>query len=210
MLGLATLLQHHIYLALLLGGLFEGETVVVLAGFAAHQGYASWWGVTLVAALVNTLVDQFYFALGHFQGEAVLRRFPSLRAPVARLHPRLFQHRRWLILALRFSYGLRVAGPLVLGMARVPLREFALINAASACLWASIFTSLGYFVGLTLLKLLQKAGHYEHYAVAALIVAGIIAWLVAHLRHRAEAGPRPGVSNGRSGGAHPSEADRPK
>lgn len=42
---IAELLRDHIYAAIVLGGLVEGETTVVLAGYAAHQGYVAWWAV---------------------------------------------------------------------------------------------------------------------------------------------------------------------
>lgn len=60
----SALLQNHVYTAVVQGSLVEGETTVVLAGYAAHQGYAPWWAVALLAAATNFCLDQGYYALG--------------------------------------------------------------------------------------------------------------------------------------------------
>ena len=45
------------YLAVLLGTLLEGETVLLLAGFAAHQGHLAIHWVLLIAFIGGTLGD---------------------------------------------------------------------------------------------------------------------------------------------------------
>ena len=50
---IGALLQQHIYPAIVLGSLMEGETTVVLAGYAAHQGYAPLWAVMVLTAGIN-------------------------------------------------------------------------------------------------------------------------------------------------------------
>jgi len=116
---IASLLREHVYTAILLGGVIEGETAVVLAGFAAHQGYVSLWAVIVLAAVSNFCCDQGYYALGRWRGAWLLVRLPRLRPMVERMLPQLDRHRRWLIFSVRFMYGLRTVGPLALGVARV-------------------------------------------------------------------------------------------
>ena len=43
--SLQSLIEHYGYFAVFLGCFLEGETVLVLAGFAAHMGYLSLPGV---------------------------------------------------------------------------------------------------------------------------------------------------------------------
>lgn len=57
------LLADYGYFAVLAGSLLEGETILILAGFAAHQGHLSLSWVMAVAFVGGTLGDQiFYFA----------------------------------------------------------------------------------------------------------------------------------------------------
>ena len=186
----SALLQSHVYTAVFLGSLVEGETTVVLAGYAAHQGYASWWAVTLLAATINFCLDQGYYALGHWRGEWLLARLPQLRSGVERITPLLHRHRRWGTFGVRFMVGLRTAGPLALGMARVPWRDFVLFNGLGAVVWAAIFSALGYVFGNTIATALGVIAHYEAQAVAAIIVAGLV-WFAYHRVRVARAARHP-------------------
>ncbi len=181
---IASLLQQHVYAAVLLGSVVEGETAVVLAGFASHRGYASWWAVVALAAGANLLSDQAYYALGRWRGAWLLARLPALRRAADRLTPRLHAHRRKLTFGIRFMYGLRIAGPLVLGIARVPWPDFFVFNALGAVVWAATFTTLGWLFGQTVALWLGPLAHVEEGAALAILAAGGVWLLVYALRRR--------------------------
>ena len=61
---LQSLIDTHGYWLLALGCLHEGETILLLAGFAAHRGYLDPWAVFGIASLAGFAGDQFYFFLG--------------------------------------------------------------------------------------------------------------------------------------------------
>lgn len=176
------LLQDHVYTAILIGSLVEGETTVVLAGFAAHQGYVPWWAATLFAAVINFCWDQGYYMLGRWRGAWITARFPALRRGVERIGPHLHRHRRWVVFGVRFMYGLRTAGPLALGMARVPWRDFVLFNALGAMVWAVSFSALGYVFGRAIAVVIGQVVHYETEAVIVIAAAGLIGLAVHRLR----------------------------
>lgn len=181
---IAGLLHDHVYTAIVVGGLIEGETTVVLAGYAAHRGYVPWWAVAGLSALVNFVLDQTWFLLGRWRGEHLLARWPALRRGVDALTPRLQRHRRWIVFSVRFMYGLRTAGPIAMGMARVPWRDFLAFNALGAAVWALVFTGLGYAFGRAVAFVIGEIVHYEMLAVGAILGAGIAFWLW-HSRRRA-------------------------
>ena len=173
---ISALLHTHIYTAIVLGSLVEGETTVVLAGFAAHQGYAPWWAVTLLAAVINFAWDQSLFALGRWRGDWVLSKAPRLRDGVQRLSLLIHRHRRWAVFGVRFMYGLRTAGPIALGLARVPWPDFIVFNAFGAAVWATVFAGLGYAFGNAIARVIGVAAHYEALAVLAILLLGIVAF----------------------------------
>ncbi len=176
------LLNSHVYTAIFLGSLVEGETTVVLAGFAAHQGYAPWWAVTLLAAVINFCWDQSFYALGRWRGDWVLARLPRLRSGVDRMTPLLHRHRRWVIFGVRFMYGLRTAGPIALGLARVPWPDFLVFNALGALVWATLFSALGYVFGKAIAIAIGEIARYEAQAAVAILVAGILGFAIHRLR----------------------------
>jgi membrane protein DedA with SNARE-associated domain len=182
-LDIAGLLRDHVYTAIVLGGLVEGETTVVLAGYAAHRGYVSWWAVAGLSALVNFVLDQTWFLLGRWRGEWLLARVPVLRRGVDAITPRLHHHRKWIVFSVRFMYGLRTAGPIALGIARVPWADFAAFNALGAAVWAVVFTGLGYAFGHAIAFVIGEIAHYEMLVVGAILAGGLLVWLW-HRRRR--------------------------
>jgi membrane protein DedA with SNARE-associated domain len=182
---IASLLRDHVYAAIVLGGLIEGESTVVLAGYAAHQGYVSWWAVAGLSALVNFVLDQTWFLVGRWRGERLLARFQGLRRGVESLTPRLHRHRRWIVFSVRFMYGLRTAGPIAMGMAHVPWADFLVFNALGAAVWAVVFTGLGYAFGRAIAIVLGEIVHYEMLAVGVILAGGLVVWLWHRRRHDA-------------------------
>lgn len=176
-LDISSLLKDHVYAAIALGSLIEGETTVVLAGFAAHQGYAPWWKVTALAALINFVLDQIYYALGRWRGEQLLARFSGLQRGVLRMNPHIHRHRRWIVFGVRFLYGLRTAGPIALGVAHVPGRDFLIFNALGAIIWAVLFSALGYVFGRAISVVLSQAANYEWQAIGIIFAVGLAYWL---------------------------------
>lgn len=48
-----------------------------------------------------------------------------------------------MIAGVRFMYGLRILGPIVIGVSDVPAWRFVLFNAIGAAIWALLITALG-------------------------------------------------------------------
>src|SRR5437867_5755974 len=113
--SLAQLLADHGYLAVFVGSLLEGETILVLAGFAAHQGLLSLPLTLTIAFIGGTLGDQLFFWLGHTWGASLLRRIPGSDRRVRRVRELLSRYDALLIVGIRFMYGLRIVGPIAIG-----------------------------------------------------------------------------------------------
>ena len=62
------LLQTYGYWALLIGTFLEGETIVIIAGLLAQQGYLEPWLIALCAFVGSCSSDQIMFALGRWKG----------------------------------------------------------------------------------------------------------------------------------------------
>jgi membrane protein DedA with SNARE-associated domain len=152
--------------------LLEGETIVFLAGLAAHHGYLWFPAVIAVAVIGGFISDQFFFFVGRRYANRVFTRFPGLARRVPRVQALL---RRWDVLAIllvRFLYGLRIAAPIVIGSSGIPPLRLALFDFIGAVLWASVVASLGYFAGQAVQRL---AGRLDASAVLLLLALALIA-----------------------------------
>jgi membrane protein DedA with SNARE-associated domain len=174
------LLHQYGYLALFAGCLLEGETLLILAGFAAHQGYLSIYWVILLAACAGTLGDQFFFFLGRCFGARVLRRIPQSEARVAQVNRLLMRHYRGFIIAIRFMYGLRVAGPIIIGASKVPAMCFVVFNMIGACIWAVLVAGAGYLFGKTMAHLFAHFRQFEGIAVLLIIAFCLVSFCLHH------------------------------
>jgi len=126
--SLAQLLADHGYLAVFIASLLEGETILVLAGFAAHQGLLSLPLTLTLAFIGGTLGDQFFFWLGHRWGTSLLRRIPGSDQRAQRVRELLGRYDALLIVGIRFMYGLRIIGPIAMGTGGVSPWRFARYN----------------------------------------------------------------------------------
>lgn len=176
------LFQTHGYWALALGCLLEGETVLLLAGFAAHRGWLDPLAVFGIAAVAGFAGDQLAFWLGRRHGDAVLRRWPALGGQRARLERGLQRWPAAMVIGVRFAYGLRVAGPLLIGSSGLPAWRFALLNALGAMLWAGLVGGTGWLFGAGAERLLGRLQHYEGWLLLALLFSGAMTWLVQRAR----------------------------
>jgi membrane protein DedA with SNARE-associated domain len=183
-LDLGTAIQQYGYPVVFIGSLLEGETVLALGGLAAHRGYLALHWVVACAAAGGFLGDQLYFALGRLYGERLVERYPRLAPAVGRARALLEGYDAWVVIGVRFMYGLRTAGPFAMGMTRIEWLRFAWLNLVGAVLWAPLFAAAGYLFGEALQRLLGDLKRVEHWLFGALVIAGVAFWLARRRRWR--------------------------
>jgi membrane protein DedA with SNARE-associated domain len=171
------------FLAILVGTFLEGETVLILGGLAAYQGYLGLPWVILAAFIGSLCGDQLFFFLGRRRSQWILAKRPSWQRRIDRAQKLLERFRTPLILVFRFLYGLRTVAPFVIGMSSVSAIKFVLLNAVGAMVWAIAVGTCGYLFGNALEALLGNIKHYEHEAFLTIAVIGAFIW-VAYFYHR--------------------------
>lgn len=171
--NLAALIAQFGLAAVFAGALFEGETILLLAGYAAHRGYLDFWAVVAVAATAAVLGDQFWFWLGRRHVGRLLARHPSLHLRAQRALALIERHPRASILAMRFLWGLRTALPVAVGMSRVRWQTFLLLNLLSALVWAPLVAGLGYGLGGLIATHAAAFHRYEHWGMALVVAVAV-------------------------------------
>lgn len=179
---LSALIESYGYALVALGCLLEGETLLVLAGFAAHRGHLDLPMVIAIAAVAGFLGDQFFYWLGRRHAPAVLARWPSIERKSARVHALIERYHAPVIVGVRFAYGLRIAGPVIIGTSSIPPGRFAAFNAIGALIWAVAVASVGWFFGHAAEAILGEMHRYEALLLVALVALSLVAWWVARQR----------------------------
>ncbi len=182
--NLSTLIASHGYWILALGCFLEGETILLLAGVAAHLGYMNLWAVLGIAVVCGFAGDQFFFWLGRSYGARILARWPSIAKKVQRVELLIERHDAWVIVGIRFAYGLRIAGPIVIGMSAIPLRRLLAFNFLGALLWAPAIAGLGWMFGQAAERLLDELHQIELWLLLGLVALAAMAWWLQKRRRR--------------------------
>ena len=125
----------------------EGETFVIFAGAAAHQGLLNLHYLILAAWSGSFAGDQLYFFIGRKWGPRLLERFPKQRAPVDLALGFLRKYNTWFILSFRFIYGIRNVSSFAMGLSGLSWTRFLILNFIAAGVWACMFAGAGYLLG---------------------------------------------------------------
>ncbi len=182
--SIESLIDTYGYLAVLIGTFLEGETVLVLGGFAAHRGYLNLQGVVLAAFVGSFCGDQLFFFLGRRHSQTILAKRPSWKARLDKAKNLLDRFGTPFILVFRFLYGLRTVTPFMIGMSSVPVLKFMLLSAISAFVWAFGVGAGGYFFGHALEIAIGDVKQYEVYIFGIITIAGALIWSLYFYRRR--------------------------
>jgi membrane protein DedA with SNARE-associated domain len=182
LLAIAPFIQTYGYLAVFVGALLEGETVLILAGYSVSRGYLEFLPVVILAAAAGAIGDFTYFTLGRIYGPGMIRRYPSLRRVRARA---ILGVRRWgpfSAFVTRFVYGLRIVLPMTMGASKMRPATFVAFNVLGASAFAAFYVTLGFLFGEALAEMLGYLRPYERYIVVGVITAGAVFWAVRKWR----------------------------
>ena len=171
-------LELHGYWVLFVGTFFEGEAILIMAGFLAFQGYLEIRSVILTSFAGSFLGDQFYFYLGYYKGKALLRRFHVIARKFREALRLIEKYGKSVAFFSRYTYGFRIVLPIILGITSLPPRTFMWINLLSALSWAIVFSLAGFLFGKSASLILDDVSKYEHYLLLALMGLIMAAWLV--------------------------------
>lgn len=159
-LSLSEFIANYGYIAILLGSIAEGETITLLGGLAAHEGLLKYSMVVLVALTGAIIGDQLLYALGYRFGTRILHRFHRYQHKITRANRLIRRHPGLFVIGVRFMYGFRIVGPIIIGASRLSPWKFLVLNVIGAIIWAFIFVTLGFFAGEVIAPWLYKLHHH--------------------------------------------------
>lgn len=183
-------LTHYItqygYWALLIGCLLEGETITLLGGIAAHHGLLRLPFVIAVVAFGGTLGDQLLYFAGRYFGGRAIARLKNQQARIERAQKLIASHPVLFVIGVRFMYGFRIIGPVLIGASKLPPARFISLNILGAIIWATFFVLLGYFGGQAISNFVTGSDKKLYSLLFCALVIAVI--LLLRFWHRRRAG----------------------
>jgi membrane protein DedA with SNARE-associated domain len=181
---LESFIAEYGVLFVFVGTLFEGETIVILAGFLSHQGVLNPAEVAVAAFLGSWINDQGLFYIARYSSNSRLVQEQKGKPVFAKALAMIERNANQFILAFRFLYGLRTVSPLALGVSNVPALRYLVLNTIAAAIWAPVMTAIGYTLSIALHGAVGKLEQAEHRIGAAIGIAVVAALVVAFIARR--------------------------
>lgn len=131
--------------------LVEGPVAMFAGGFLASAGDMKLHWVIIISIIADLLGDFFYFYLGRFGGETILKKWGShiglTEKRLAKLEHMFNKHKAKTILIGKLSHGFGLATLVTAGIMKVSTKEFTIYNGLATTLKVFILVFLGFYYG---------------------------------------------------------------
>jgi membrane protein DedA with SNARE-associated domain len=165
------------------------EAIMLFGGFLAGQGKTTLFAVIVAGVAGNLVGSWIAYWVGLKKGRDWALQWHWLHITPERLDKadRWFErYGSWAVLIARMLPIIRTFISFPAGVSRMPFWRFTILTVIGCIPWVTLLAWLGLLVGDNW-EAVQHKLHYFDYAVALLIVAGIIWMLVRYRRRRAAA-----------------------
>lgn len=175
------LLNQYGYLVIFVLTLFEGETVLIIAGILAYQGLLNIELSILAAFLGSTIGDQMFFHFARHEGYRFVKRFKYIWTLLPHAEKMVKRHGTSVVLYARYLYGLRISIVVMCGLVKMRSAKFSVYNVLAALVWAVSYAFLGYFLSEAIGAIIGIT-NFELVLSVAVAIAAITYWILRTAR----------------------------
>ena len=165
------LLARYGYLILFPGIVVEGEAFLLAGSFMAHRGVLDLPLVIAVAVAATMSGDQLYYRAARSRGRAWLERRKGARAKYAKWIDLTARRGVWLLLASRWTFGLRIVIPAACGAVGMRPAVFTIVDFLAVLIWAVTLGLAGYYSGAAIEKHLKDIQHVGVWVLLAVVLS---------------------------------------
>ncbi|ORE97256.1 DedA family protein [Aurantimonas sp. 22II-16-19i] len=158
----------------LAGTFFEGEVFAIIGGFLAYRGSYPFEMMIALAFTGSFCGDLAVFLFARFSSNHRWVRAWREKPRFASALSLVERYQAYFVIVNRYVYGLRMPGLVALGMSRISLTRFTVLNFFGAALWASIFTTIGYVFGYSIWSVFANLQVFEQGALYVLCGVAVL------------------------------------
>ena len=164
------LLARYGYLILFPGIVVEGEAFLLAGAFMAHRGVLDLPLVIAVAVAATMSGDQVYYRAARARGRAWVERRKGSRAKYAKWIDLAERRGIWMLLASRWTFGLRIVIPAACGAVGMRPAVFTVVDFFAVLIWALTLGLAGYYSGAAIEKHLKDIQHVGVWVLLAVVL----------------------------------------
>ncbi|WP_297890292.1 DedA family protein [Sulfurihydrogenibium sp.] len=175
--NMESFLNSYGYFAVFIGTFIEGELFLLVAGFFIRHEFLQplpTFIFSILGALTHELI---YFFLGRWKGRHILLGNKYTKRRYKKAKKLVEKYGIFSLFIIRFIYGMRVVPMMLMGATGFNLYKFLFFNILSLIIWATIFLSLGYFLGHIAITLFGDLKHYYLIFGLTVVFVGLLVYL---------------------------------
>lgn len=158
-----------------------GETVLTTAAVLAGAGQLNPFILGVVAIICCVIGDNIGFAVGHYGGETLLKRYGRYvfmnEEKIKSTHKFFNKYGALVVIVARFIEGLRQLNGIIAGSYGMKWVKFLTFNIIGATLWVSLWVFLGTLAGNNIEPIYKKLTMYGIYGLIAIVVL-LAGWFI--------------------------------
>ncbi len=182
--NLEDFLSSYGYVAVFAGTFIEGELFLLVAGFFVRHDFLQpipTFIFSILGALTHELI---YFFLGRWKGRSILLGNKYTKRRYIKAKKLVEKYGIYSLFIIRFLYGMRVVPMMLMGATGFNFYKFLFFNVLSLVIWASIFLSVGYFLGHIAINLFGNLKHYYFLFGLAVVILGLLIYTFLTLKSK--------------------------
>ena len=154
------------YIALFLYSFGGGMLGLAIAGVFAASGELNIYTVLVVAAVANTVGDQFLFTIARNNKDYAKDMMKKHKRKIALAHLMMRKYGSTTILFQKYIYGIKTLIPLTIGLTKFDMKKFFVFNAVGAIIWSLVVGLSAYYLGDIFLSSVEE---FKTYGIVFLI-----------------------------------------
>jgi len=179
---IANVTSHPFLLSLIGPSFFGGGTILVL-GILSGKGFLSPWIALIFCALGMLCNDTLWFLAGKINALSRMKKYKWVHNSYKKAQKEIeaAPSNRFLLILIKFAYGIAIPILMYLGRKKMTLKEFLITNGAIVLIWSSSIVTIGWLIGKTseiAFTEVENAYTWITLIVTSLIIANIgLRWI---------------------------------
>jgi len=146
-----TLLISHPFILSIVGPSFFGGATILVLGILSGKGLLPFLTVLIFCAVGMLCADTIWFFVGRIKGLSKMNKYRWIQRTYKRAREEIevAPSSKFLLILIKFAYGIAIPILMYLGRKKMTLKEFLITDGIIIAIWSSSIVLIGWVIGKT-------------------------------------------------------------